>query len=159
MRRSSMQNNKFDRTERRTKYSFGNIASRVILDDQFKRLMQVLRNEAPYEDMIQKLEDPEQPKEIQENERFYRIKHGTLKVHEKEQKTIAMYWRTVIPNEVEVKRLILKELHCVPYFGHPGFTRTLEMAKQFFYWKHMSPDVRDFVLDCPICQVEKGRVT
>ena len=69
---------------------------------------------------------------------------------------IATFWRTVIPNEIEVKRMILKELHCVSYSGHPGFTRTLEIAKQFFYWKYMSPDVRDFVLDCPICQVEKG---
>ena len=52
-------------------------ASRVIVDDQFKqRLMQGLRNEAPYEDMLQKLEDPEQPNEIQENERVYRINMG-----------------------------------------------------------------------------------
>ena len=79
--------------------------SRVIVDDQFKqRLMQVLRNEASYEDMIQKLEDPEQPNEIEENERVYRIKHGTLKGHGKEQKTTATYWRTVIPNEVDLKR-------------------------------------------------------
>ena len=106
--------------------------------------------------MIQKLEDPEQSNEIQVNDRVYRMKQGLLKVHEKDQKTTATFWRTVIPNEVKVKRMILRELHCVPYSGHPGFTRTLEMAKQFFYWKHMSPDVRDFVLDCPICQVEKG---
>ena len=60
-------------------------ASRVIVDDQFKqRLMQVLRKETPYEDMIQKLEDPEQPNGIQENERVYKIKHGTLKVHQKD---------------------------------------------------------------------------
>ena len=52
--------------------------------------------------------------------------------------------------------MILHELHYVPYSGHPGFTRTLELAKQFFYWRHMSPDVREFVLDCPVCQTEKG---
>ena len=126
--------------------------SRVQIDDQFRaKMMQFLRAEAPYEEMIQTLEDPEQPNEIQINDRAYRIKHGILKVHEKDQKLTTTFWRTVIPNEVEVKRMILRELHCVPYFG---FTRTLEMAKQFFYWKHMSPDVREFVLDCPICQVE-----
>ena len=124
--------------------------SRVQIDDQFRaKMMQFLRAGAPYEEMIQTLEDPEQPNEIQISDRVYRIKHGILKVHEKDQKMTATFWRTVIPNEVEVKRMILKELHCVPYSGHPGFTRTLEMVKQFFYWKHMSPDVRDFVLDCP----------
>ena len=92
-------------------------------------MMQFLRAEAPYEEMIQTLEDPEQPNEIQINDRVYRIKHGILKVHEKDQKMTATFWRTVIPNEVEVKQMILKELHCVPYSGHPGFTRTLEMAK------------------------------
>ena len=52
--------------------------------------------------------------------------------------------------------MILHELHYVPYSGHPAFTRTLELAKQLFYWKHMSPDVRNFVLDCPVCHTEKG---
>ena len=89
-------------------------------------------------------------------DRTYRIKNRTLKVHEREQKTTAVYWRTVIPDNIDIKRMILHELHYVPYSGHPGFTRTLEVAKQFFYWKHMSPDVRDFVLDCPVCQTEKG---
>ena len=91
--------------------------------------------------MIRKLEDPEHANEIQVNDRVYRIKNGTLKVHEREQKTTATYWRTVIPNEVDIKGMILRELYCVPYSGHPGFTRTLEIVKQFFYWKHMNPDV------------------
>ena len=52
--------------------------------------------------------------------------------------------------------MILRELHCVPYARHPGFIRTLQIVKQFFYWAHMTADVREFVLDCPVCQVEKG---
>ena len=81
--------------------------SRVQIDDQFRgKMMQFLRTEAPYEEMIQTLEDPKQPNEIQINDRAYRIKHGILKVHEKDQKMAATFWRTVIPNEVEVKRMI-----------------------------------------------------
>ena len=52
--------------------------------------------------------------------------------------------------------MILRELHCVPYAGHPGFIRTLQIVKQFFYWMDMTADVREFVLDCLVCQVEKG---
>ena len=51
---------------------------------------------------------------------------------------------------------LLREIHAVPYAGHPGYTRTLEVTKQFFYWVNMTTEVRQFVLDCPVCQVEKG---
>ena len=44
----------------------------------------------------------------------------------------------------------------MPYAGHPGYTRTLEVTKQFFYWNNMTVEVRQFVLDCPVCQTEKG---
>ena len=57
--------------------------SRVQIDDQFRtEMMQVLRTEPPYEEMIQQLEDPKQPNEVQVNNRVYRIKNGILKVHE-----------------------------------------------------------------------------
>ena len=69
---------------------------------------------------------------------------------------MANYWRTVVPNDIDLKRMILQELHYVPYSRHPGFTHTLKVAKQLFYWKHMIPDVQDSVLDCPVCQAEQG---
>ena len=131
--------------------------SSVHIDEQFRNeIMQALRADSQYEEMIQKLEDPDQPNEVQVNDRVYRIKNGTLKVHERDQKSTASYWRTVIPNQQMIKQQILRELHCVPYAGHPGFNRTLEVVKQFFYWTHITPDVRQFVLDCPVCQTEKG---
>ena len=46
--------------------------SRIVVDDQFRqRIMQVLRTEEPYDEMIQTLEDPAQPNEVQVNERVY----------------------------------------------------------------------------------------
>ena len=63
----------------------------------------------------------------------------------------------VVPSEISIKQMILCELHCMPYVGHPGFITTLQTVTQFFYWMHMIADVREFVLDCPRCQLEKGR--
>ena len=83
--------------------------------------------------MIQKLEDAEYPNEISVNDQVFSIKQGTLKVHEKSQAIAANYWRTVVPNELSIKQMILRELHGVPYAGHPGFIRTLQIVKQFFY--------------------------
>ena len=51
--------------------------SNVRIDDQFKkRLMEALKNDDQYHKMIQKLEDSDQPNEIQVNERVYRINQG-----------------------------------------------------------------------------------
>ena len=82
--------------------------SKLMIDDQFKkRLMEALKNDDQYDEMIQKLEDPDQPKELQVNERVYRIKSGTLKVHEEGQDKMAKYWRTIVPNDIDIKRMIL----------------------------------------------------
>ena len=35
----------------------------------------------------------------------------------------------------------------MPYSGHPGYGRTLEIARRNWYWKGMASEVRDFVLD------------
>ena len=131
--------------------------SSIHLDNQFKKdLFNSLKEDDQYRDLIQQLEDKNEPNEIKVNDKLFRIKQGTLKVHEENQLKTANYWRMVVPNKISMKQMILRELHCVPYAGHPGFTRTLQVVKQFFYWTHMTADVREFVLDCPICQVEKG---
>ena len=84
------------------------------------------------------------------------MKQGTLKVHEERQPTTFNYWRGVVPNDQDIKTQLLQEIHAVPYAGHPRYTRTLEVTKQFFYWVNMTTEVRQFVLDYSVCQVEKG---
>ena len=131
--------------------------STIQIDLQMRqRMMQLLKNEDMYADILQHLQDPTQSNELVKNERTYRIKQGVLKIHEPDQATDYSYWRTVVPNNQEVKIELLREIHCVPYSGHPGFTRTLEVTRRFFYWVHMTQEVRQFVLDCPVCQIEKG---
>ena len=123
--------------------------SSIRIDSQFKQnLFNSLKEDDQYRDLIQKLEDHEYPNEISVNDQVFHIKQGTLKVHEKSQENAANYWRMVVPNELSIKQMILHELHCVPYAGHLGFIRILQIVKQFFYWKHMTADLREFVLDC-----------
>ena len=56
----------------------------VLLDDQFKtQLFQAVSNDDQYAEMIQVLQDPEQANEVTRNDQTYRIKNGTLKVHER----------------------------------------------------------------------------
>ena len=108
--------------------------SSIYIDSQFKRgLFNYLKEGDQYRDLIEKLEDTEQPKEISVSDKVFHIKQGTLKVHEKDQTNAANYWRMMVPNEISIKQTILREQHCVPYSGHLGFIRALQSVKQFFY--------------------------
>ena len=62
----------------------------------------------------------------------------------------------MIPNDPEIKRTILEEIHSVPYSGHLGYQKTLKQIQKTFYWTDLVLDVRDFVLGCPVCQQEKS---
>ena len=100
--------------------------SNIHIDSQFKQnLFNSLKEDEQYRELIQKLEDTEHPNEISVNDQGFHIKQGTLKVHEKNQPNEANYWRTVVPNELSIKQMILRELHCVRYVGHLGFIRNL----------------------------------
>ena len=118
--------------------------------------MQQLMQEDPYARILEQFSEDPGCREIVRQQKKYRMKNGSLCVHEDEQDTGQQYWRIIVPDNQEVKTNVLKEIHCVPYAGHPGYTRTLEIVKRHFYWSHMTPEVRSFVLDCPVCQVEKG---
>ena len=90
--------------------------------------MQLLHNEEMYADILQQLQDPTQANEIRKYDKVYRIKRGTLMIHEDNQANDYSYWQTIVPDNQEVKIELLREIHCVPYAAHPGFTRTLEVT-------------------------------
>ena len=77
-------------------------------------------------------------------------------MHEERQSPTYEYWCIVVPDVHDLKLQVMRELHCVPYAGHPGFTRTLEVISTSFFWKRMTQDMRYFVVDCPICQPQKS---
>ena len=61
-----------------------------------------------------------------------------------------------MPQGGEYRSRILQELHSVPYSGHPGVNTTILRVRHQFWWKEMIADTQDFVLNCPVCQQEKG---
>uniref|UniRef100_T1IK73 RNA-directed DNA polymerase n=1 Tax=Strigamia maritima TaxID=126957 RepID=T1IK73_STRMM len=54
-------------------------------------------------------------------------------------------------------RRALFACHGHPMSGHCGITKTKYRAKQLYYWKRMSKDVRNYVRSCPHCQQYKPR--
>ena len=65
-------------------------------------------------------------------------------------------WRLVVPDDPEIKKQIMRELHEVPYSGHLGYHKTLKNIQKTFYWLEHTLNIRDFVMGCPVCQQEKA---
>ena len=79
-----------------------------------------------------------------------------LVVHDQSQDTELDFWRIVVPEDPSIKEYIMRELHSTPYSAHPGIQRTIARVRRSFYWKGMLGDVRQFVENCPVCQMEKS---
>jgi hypothetical protein len=61
-----------------------------------------------------------------------------------------------VPNSQELKNLILREMHNVPYLGHPGYQKTIAVVKSQYYCPGMKKEVADFIARCLECQKVKS---
>ena len=51
---------------------------------------------------------------------------------------------------------VLKLVHSHKLSGHPGIAKTIRHLSRSFFWPKSSTDVKNFVLNCPTCQLHKG---
>jgi len=63
--------------------------------------------------------------------------------------------RVCVPDDVEVKRLILKEWHKSRLSLHPDMTKMYQDLKKSFWWQGMKKNVSQFVSACLTCQKAK----
>ncbi|GMI85390.1 hypothetical protein HRI_002208300 [Hibiscus trionum] len=64
--------------------------------------------------------------------------------------------RILVPNEVALRSLLLREFHESKLGGHSGINRTYRRLSANFYWQSMRQDVRHYVRNCQICQRMKS---
>ena len=57
-----------------------------------------------------------------------------------------------IPDNDELKRLILEEAHSSKYTMHPGSMKMYQNLRGMYYWTGLKRDVVEFVLRCLVCQ-------
>ena len=63
-----------------------------------------------------------------------------------------MRGRVYIPNSGYLRKLVLQEMHNVPYAGHPGYQKTLTVVRKEYFWPGMKKDVVDYIAKCMECQ-------
>jgi hypothetical protein len=56
--------------------------------------------------------------------------------------------RIYVPSSRELRNLVLKKMHDVPYVGHPGYQKTITSVRSQFIWLGMKKDVVDYIARC-----------
>jgi hypothetical protein len=59
--------------------------------------------------------------------------------------------RICVPIFRELRNLVLKEMHNVPYARHPGYQNTIAAVRSQFFWHGMKKDVTDYIFRCMEC--------
>ena len=64
--------------------------------------------------------------------------------------------RLFVPKTLREK--VLDLVHSHKLSGHPGIAKTIRHLARNFFWPKSSKDVKDYVLNCSVCQLNKGNV-
>ena len=65
--------------------------------------------------------------------------------------------RICIPDDKELRQLIMREYHEAPYTGHQGIKRTLDTIARVYFWPRMKIDIQQYIKTCLECQRNKVR--
>jgi hypothetical protein len=60
--------------------------------------------------------------------------------------------RIYVPSSEELRNLVLKEMHNVPYVGHPSYQKIIAAVRSQFFWSGMKKGVLDYIVRCVECQ-------
>jgi hypothetical protein len=60
--------------------------------------------------------------------------------------------RIYVPSSRELRNLVLKEMHNVPYVRHLGYQKTIAAVRSQFFWSGMKRDIVDYIAKCMECQ-------
>jgi hypothetical protein len=61
-----------------------------------------------------------------------------------------------VPNVQDLKRMILHEMHNVPYAGHPGYQKIVAAIKSHYFWPGMKKEITEYIARCMECQKVKA---
>ena len=67
-----------------------------------------------------------------------------------DQGTIFFENRLVVPENEDLKQLILKEAHDTPLSIHPGSTKMYRDIHQRFWWTRMKREIAQFIAECDV---------
>jgi hypothetical protein len=63
--------------------------------------------------------------------------------------------RVCVPDNKEIRKVVMEEGHGSRYSIHPGATKMYQDLKRVFWWPGMNKEIADFVSKCLTCQKVK----
>ena len=69
-----------------------------------------------------------------------------------EDKILRHTGQVYIPDSGELRKIVLQEMHNVPYAGHLGYQKTLAVVRKEYFWPGMKKDFANYIARCMECQ-------
>jgi hypothetical protein len=85
--------------------------------------------------------------DVQPRIKEYEIKKDGLLMHKN---------RIYVPSFGELRNLVQKQMHDVPYPGHPSYQKTITTVRIQLFWTRMKKDVVDYIAQCMECKKVKA---
>jgi hypothetical protein len=63
--------------------------------------------------------------------------------------------RIYVPNSWELRIMVFKEMHNVPYARHPGYQKIVAAVKNYYFWPGMKQEIEEYIAKCMECQKVK----
>jgi hypothetical protein len=98
------------------------------------------------------LQDPKSSHLIHQLQSKAPASPGYSWLHEELRYKVCLY----LSKQSKLKSTVPSELHATPTAGHSGFTKTYDRVKRSFFWDGMKQDIHNFVVECDVCQCNKG---
>jgi hypothetical protein len=107
------------------------------------KILEAAKSDLQYKELVEKLQQGILQQKIED----YKLDNDEI---------IMYRGKIYVPNSNELKNVILREMHNVPYVGHPGYHKTIVVVKSQYYWPDMKKEVVDFIARCLECQKVKA---
>ena len=106
--------------------------SSIEIDNSLRdKINSLLREEILHKDILEEIESTGR-NELLRGQEKYKLQKKLLMIHVTGQPEDVQYWRVVVPDDLDVKSLLVSELHSVPYSAHPGVQRTIGKVRRYF---------------------------
>ena len=75
---------------------------------------------------------------------------------EDEEGTVWYKERICVPDNADLRKLILQEAHDSPYSIHPGNTKMYMDVKERYWWINLKRDIAEYIAKCDVCSRVKA---
>jgi hypothetical protein len=93
-----------------------------------------------------KIKETLQQDNFQQKFNFYELKEDGILMYKE---------KVYVSNSNEMKNVAMKEMHNVPYVGHPRYHTAIVVVRIQYFWPGMKKEVANYIIGCLECQKVK----